>query len=141
MGMDLTLFGAQIDALTQIVTGLSNIREGDDHLIGVYQGELLGLIDRASEAGCSRLELLARARGLTQLLVNLAERDGLTFSHEMDRLVQEFDATGQPVTRRIPLSRSKPLAAFPKEPPVVHTVFVDEAGVPSFDECLNPCCA
>lgn len=136
--MDLALFKQQMQALAQIVTGLAALDKGSDCLIGAYQGQLLSEIASAERSGCRRGDLLEAARSAVQLLVELAERDGLTFSREMDALVAEYEPTGRPITRLIRLPRSKPLAAFPKELPVLHTLFVDEAGTASFTEEAQP---
>ncbi len=136
--VELSDFTQQINGLTQVVTGLSNLRKGDDHTFGAYQGLLISAIEQATEAGISRGTLLTTARGVVQLLVQLAERDDLTLSREIDALVDEYQAIGTPIVRLLTLSPSIPLTAFPKKAPVAHTIFVDEAGTASFTEKEQP---
>jgi hypothetical protein len=136
--MDLPSFRVQVDALKNVVVALANISEAAEHVLGAYQRQFIALLEQGVGAGLARNDLLASAHALAQTIVDLAERDGLPLSHEMDRLLREYSESGVPIARTRQLPRSKPLVAFPAEAAVRHTVFVDEAGSASFVEASQP---
>jgi hypothetical protein len=126
-------FRKQIASLEQLVTAMSVARV-EEVVLAACQRQLLSLIATAERAGTSRTEVLKEVRGLTRTLVQLAERDRLTISHELEALVDTYAPPEQPPKRPASLPASKPLASLPREFPVRHTVFVDEAGTASFAE-------
>lgn len=135
--MDLREFRGQVDNLKQTVSALS-FAEIDEVLFGALQSQLLSLIGKLEPSGSLRADVLEVARGLTQALVQVAERDELALSDEIEALVDEYSILKRPIERSVSVRPSKPLASFPRQAPVKHTVFVDEAGTASFTEQSQP---
>lgn len=127
----------QAEALAQSVIAMGNVGRLTEHLSGAFQGLLLALVERGRASGSPAVEVLDAVRTATEAIVELSDRDGGALSFQLVRLLDEYNAQGQPITPVVQ-RRSKPLAEFPTEPPVVHTLFVDEAGTGSFTETAQP---
>lgn len=127
----------QIDGLRQALVGLGNIPDAlEEHVFGSMQRLSLDIVKRAGEA-LGEPEAFARARTLIETFVRIAERDGRDLATELVDLAARMTAAGSVVDVHGPVT-SKPLASFPTEPTVHHTVFVDEAGTAAWAEEDQP---
>lgn len=130
-------FQKQAEALAHSVIAMGNVGRLAEHLSGAFQRLLLAMVERGRASGSPVGEVLNAVRTATEAIVEVSDRDELFVSFELMRLLDDYDHLGQPITPARQ-RRAKPLAAFPTEPPVVHTLFVDEAGTGSFTESVQP---
>lgn len=124
----------QLKGLRSLVLGFYNWSRIEEWQFADYQGFLLNIIRSLLEEKVSYKTILAACHEEIELLIKVAERDDLPLSLEFEDMLTKCQVNGIPVSRSRPLPPSKPLASFPNEPPVVHSVFVDESGTPSFNE-------
>jgi len=128
----------QLTALRSAVIGLANASPTEESLFGAHQGLLLDLVDRAQSDGVDRSEIITAGTALIQTLLDVASRDQVPISQELTILAEEALANGHSLNMPSEPLTLKPLSEFPSEPSVIHTLFVDEAGTPSFEETSQP---
>jgi hypothetical protein len=136
--MERSRFDEQLKGFRGLVLGFYNWSKIEEWQFADYQAFLLNIIKSAVDEKVPYQLILSISLNEIELLIKVAERDDLPLSLEFEDLLKECLANGIPISRSRVLPRSKPLSSFPNEPPVIHSVFVDESGTPSFNEIEQP---
>jgi hypothetical protein len=127
-----------VNGLRQFVVASANIPDGlEENVFGSTQRLLLSTIQQSTKI-VDRRRLLSLAKPTAEVLVRIAERDSCALSVELCSLLAEMDTVGLSIARSPALPAAKPLASFPREFAVRHTVFVDETGNAPFDDPIQP---
>lgn len=131
-------FQQQFDGLRKVLVGFANVPDLlDEYLFGSQQSLILSTVNQAA-AALGEAEAFELARTLIETLVHVsAEREGCELATETVDLIARMRIAGVDGAFEQAVA-SKALSAFPKEPRVRHTVFVDEAGTSSWTEGDQP---
>jgi len=136
--MELARLKEQLNGLHSLILSFYNWSEIEEWQFANYQAFLLSIISSSVHEKVPYKLILTACREEIELLVKVAERDDLPLCLEFENLLADCLSNNIPISMTRPPPRSKPLSSFPNEPPVAHSVFVDESGTPSFNETEQP---
>jgi hypothetical protein len=126
----------QTDGLQKWLVGMANLGYLDEYVFGSAQAIAINLTERAAQT-LGDAPTYSVIRKLIETIIRIAECDNVPIASEVVELTGKMKAAGVAIDFEHPVV-SKPLAAFPKEPRIHHTVFVDEAGTASWSEGAQP---
>jgi hypothetical protein len=119
-----------------VTVGLANTGHFDEYQFGLHQHILVDLVNRPGII--SRRDLLSAHSEWLSVLAILAHQNRLPVSFEFETILRECDVQGITIPHGTDLKGVRSLKSFPTEAPVVDSVYVDEAGTPTFEELTQP---